>query len=211
MIVRPAERNAAPSGGSTHDNPHSRHTRGDRRLRRGAHDRDAGARRRRQDRVSGELRPGRALYDRRPRRQQAIPRALWRRRRRSRPPRRASRCRAARCSRWCSTPPSSTPQGNPEKDANGRFIKNNIIAYTVMEKRAGWGTEYPDERPQRRVGVPGVHAPTRRPTQRQSHRLLQLPQAARQAGLRVHLRQAQGSREVASGVRRTADRASGGR
>ena len=34
--------------------------------------------------------------------------------------------------------------GNPEKDANGRFIKTNIIAYTVMEKRAGWGTEYPD-------------------------------------------------------------------
>ena len=35
-------------------------------------------------------------------------------------------------------------QGNPEKDANGRFIKTNIIAYTVMEKRAGWGTEYPE-------------------------------------------------------------------
>ena len=34
--------------------------------------------------------------------------------------------------------------GNPEKDANGRFIKTNIIAYTVMEKRAGWGAEYPD-------------------------------------------------------------------
>src|ERR1051325_4160231 len=35
-------------------------------------------------------------------------------------------------------------QGNPEKDANGRFIKGNLIAYTVMEKRTGWGTEYPD-------------------------------------------------------------------
>jgi hypothetical protein len=35
-------------------------------------------------------------------------------------------------------------QGNPEKDANGRFIKTNIVAYTVMEKRAGWGTEYPE-------------------------------------------------------------------
>ena len=34
--------------------------------------------------------------------------------------------------------------GNPEKDANGRFIKGNLIAYTVMEKRTGWGTEYPD-------------------------------------------------------------------
>ncbi|MFL4977407.1 MAG: cytochrome P460 family protein [Xanthobacteraceae bacterium] len=36
------------------------------------------------------------------------------------------------------------PQGNPVKDANGRFIKTNIVAYTVMEKRAGWGADYPD-------------------------------------------------------------------
>jgi Cytochrome P460 len=36
-------------------------------------------------------------------------------------------------------------QGNPEKDANGRFMKGNLIAYTVMEKRAGWGKEYPDD------------------------------------------------------------------
>src|SRR3954467_2780792 len=29
-------------------------------------------------------------------------------------------------------------QGNPEKDANGRFIKTNeLLAYTVMEKRKG--------------------------------------------------------------------------
>ena len=34
--------------------------------------------------------------------------------------------------------------GNPEKDANGRFIKTDIIGYTVMEKRKGWGAEYPD-------------------------------------------------------------------
>ena len=34
--------------------------------------------------------------------------------------------------------------GNPEKDANGRFIKTDILGYTVMEKRKGWGTEYPD-------------------------------------------------------------------
>jgi hypothetical protein len=36
-------------------------------------------------------------------------------------------------------------QGNPEKDANGRFIKGDLLAYTVMEKRKGWGTEYPDD------------------------------------------------------------------
>ena len=34
--------------------------------------------------------------------------------------------------------------GNPEKDANGRFIKGDLLAYTVMEKRKGWGAEYPD-------------------------------------------------------------------
>jgi hypothetical protein len=35
-------------------------------------------------------------------------------------------------------------QGNPEKDANGRFIKTNVVGVAVMEKRTGWGTEYPD-------------------------------------------------------------------
>ena len=35
-------------------------------------------------------------------------------------------------------------QGNPEKDANGRFIKGDLNGYAVMEKRKGWGTEYPD-------------------------------------------------------------------
>jgi plastocyanin len=35
--------------------------------------------------------------------------------------------------------------GNPVKDAKGRFTKGDLIAFTVMEKRAGWGTEYPPE------------------------------------------------------------------
>jgi len=35
-------------------------------------------------------------------------------------------------------------QGNPLKGADGRFVKGNLIGYTVMEKRAGWGAEYPD-------------------------------------------------------------------
>jgi hypothetical protein len=39
------------------------------------------------------------------------------------------------------------PQGNPAKDANGRFTKTgNIVGYTVMEKRAGWGAEYPQDK-----------------------------------------------------------------
>jgi plastocyanin len=35
--------------------------------------------------------------------------------------------------------------GNPTKDAKGRFQKGDLIAYTVMEKRDGWGTEYKDD------------------------------------------------------------------
>ena len=34
--------------------------------------------------------------------------------------------------------------GNPQIGSNGRFIKGNRVAYTVMEKRTGWGAEYPD-------------------------------------------------------------------
>jgi len=35
--------------------------------------------------------------------------------------------------------------GTPVKDAKGRFVKGDLIAHAVMEKRAGWGTEYPPE------------------------------------------------------------------
>jgi plastocyanin len=35
--------------------------------------------------------------------------------------------------------------GAPLKDAAGRFVKGEIAGITVMEKRAGWGTEYPPE------------------------------------------------------------------
>ena len=34
--------------------------------------------------------------------------------------------------------------GNPVKDANGRFSKGALAGYAVMEKRTGWGGEYPD-------------------------------------------------------------------
>ncbi|MGH6770328.1 MAG: cytochrome P460 family protein [Xanthobacteraceae bacterium] len=37
-------------------------------------------------------------------------------------------------------------KGIPVKDTNGRFIKTDkILGYTVMEKRTGWGVEYPDD------------------------------------------------------------------
>jgi plastocyanin len=35
--------------------------------------------------------------------------------------------------------------GAPMRASNGRFVKGDVIAFTVMEKRAGWGTEYPVE------------------------------------------------------------------
>jgi hypothetical protein len=34
-------------------------------------------------------------------------------------------------------------RGNPVKDENGRFIKTELKAFRVMEKRTGWGSEYP--------------------------------------------------------------------
>lgn len=37
--------------------------------------------------------------------------------------------------------------GNPEKDANGRFIRTGETSgFAVMEKRTGWGAEYPPEK-----------------------------------------------------------------
>jgi len=35
--------------------------------------------------------------------------------------------------------------GAPVKGPNGRFVKGDMTGVTVMEKRAGWGTEYPPE------------------------------------------------------------------
>jgi plastocyanin len=36
-------------------------------------------------------------------------------------------------------------KGNVLKDAKGRFVKGDLIGYTVMEKRKGWGAGYPAE------------------------------------------------------------------
>jgi plastocyanin len=35
--------------------------------------------------------------------------------------------------------------GVPVKDAKGRFVRGDLIGFTVMEKRTGWGAEYPAE------------------------------------------------------------------
>lgn len=35
-------------------------------------------------------------------------------------------------------------QGNPVKGPDGRFEKKEVIGHAIMEKRAGWGKEYPD-------------------------------------------------------------------
>ncbi len=34
--------------------------------------------------------------------------------------------------------------GAPLKGADGHFVKDELSAYAVMERRAGWGKEYPD-------------------------------------------------------------------
>jgi hypothetical protein len=36
--------------------------------------------------------------------------------------------------------------GNPQVNAQGRFIKGTRVGYAVMDKRAGWGADYPDTR-----------------------------------------------------------------
>jgi plastocyanin len=38
-------------------------------------------------------------------------------------------------------------KGEPIKDANGRFIKKDILAHTVMEKQKGFGADYPADWP----------------------------------------------------------------
>jgi hypothetical protein len=35
-------------------------------------------------------------------------------------------------------------QGSPVKGADGRFVKGDLLAFTVMEKRAGWGAQLPE-------------------------------------------------------------------
>jgi len=39
----------------------------------------------------------------------------------------------------------SDDKGVPARDAKGRFVKGDLIGYGVMEKRQGWGAEYPAE------------------------------------------------------------------
>jgi plastocyanin len=36
-------------------------------------------------------------------------------------------------------------KGQPLKGPDGRFVKGDLVAYTVMEKRSGWGAEYADD------------------------------------------------------------------
>lgn len=36
-------------------------------------------------------------------------------------------------------------KGNPVRGADGRFVKGELLGYTVMEKRKGWGAGYPEE------------------------------------------------------------------
>ena len=40
-------------------------------------------------------------------------------------------------------------KGNPVKDANGKLVKGDLLAYFVLEKRVGWGADLPADK---RVG-----------------------------------------------------------
>jgi hypothetical protein len=35
-------------------------------------------------------------------------------------------------------------QGNPVKGADGRLVKGEVLGFNAMEKRNGWGSDYPD-------------------------------------------------------------------
>ncbi|TMJ29633.1 MAG: hypothetical protein E6G96_09975 [Alphaproteobacteria bacterium] len=35
-------------------------------------------------------------------------------------------------------------QGNPIKGPDGHFVKDKVLGYAAMEKRTGWGSEYPE-------------------------------------------------------------------
>jgi hypothetical protein len=35
--------------------------------------------------------------------------------------------------------------GKPRKDTSGRFVRGELVSIQVMEKRAGWGRDYPDD------------------------------------------------------------------
>src|SRR4051812_4217666 len=79
-------------------------------------------------------------------------------------------------------------QDNPVKDPSGRFIKTgNIVGYTVMEKRAGWGAEYPEAQRNGEWEYQAFPGGQDRQPWCQSHGLLELPQAAGRAGFCVLL------------------------
>jgi plastocyanin len=57
-------------------------------------------------------------------------------------------------------------KGNPIKDANGRFVKKAIIGHTVMEKRTGWGADYPADWPRNGEWEYAVFTPDGRPNEK---------------------------------------------
>jgi hypothetical protein len=84
-------------------------------------------------------------------------------------------------------------EGNPAKDANGRFIKTtNILGYSVREKRGRLGRRISRGEAQRRVGVSGLSRRQDRQPGYQLRQLLRLPQVAGGPGIHVHFRQPQG-------------------
>jgi plastocyanin len=56
--------------------------------------------------------------------------------------------------------------GVPLKGSNGRFIKKDIVAHTVMEKRAGWGADYPADWPRNGEWEYAAFTPDGRPNEK---------------------------------------------
>jgi plastocyanin len=56
--------------------------------------------------------------------------------------------------------------GVPLKGADGRFIKKDIIAHTVMEKQKGWGADYPSDWPRNGEWEYAVFTPDGKPNEK---------------------------------------------
>ena len=86
---------------------------------------------------------------------------------------------------------------NPVKDASGRFVKDKLFGVFVMEKRDGWGGEYPASLRNGNWGVRAVHG-GRDAAQEPRHEIvLRVSQTEVAGRLRLHIEAiTRASREV---------------
>ena len=75
--------------------------------------------------------------------------------------------------------------GNPEKDANGRFIRGDLRQFAVMRKEKGWGADYPAEKRNGEWEYRIFHQGPGVERQGAGRRLPRLPPAEGEPGFRV--------------------------